>query len=85
MSILKISTEPYLNSSRKYVYMPSIIPNCESMPSSTIVMKKTNIHMLGKGNRASALGRTLKLSYGPLRVSPASLISSPASTQKWER
>ena len=44
------------------------MPNKESIPSSTIVTKKTKIHKLGIGSIARALGSTLKLNSGPPRV-----------------
>jgi hypothetical protein len=45
------------------------MPNCESIPKRTIVIKKIKIHKLGNGRRANAFGSTLKLSSGPESVS----------------
>lgn len=55
------------------------MPKKESIPSKTIVMKKTNIHKFGIGSNARALGRTLKLSSGPLRVRLRCAIDIPIS------
>ena len=57
------STSSFRQQNNDYKY-----PNSVSIPKKTIAMKKIKIHRFGKGKIARALGKMLKLSYGPTKL-----------------
>jgi hypothetical protein len=56
-----------------------------SIPSRIMEQKNMNIHRLGHGNNAKALGKILKLNSGPESFKEGSSICIPTSLQKWPR
>jgi len=62
--------------------MLSINPNYESIPRNTIAIKNMKSQRLGKGKRANALGKMLKLSSGPDSFMAGSSIVVPILLQK---